>query len=285
MRLKRSGVIRKRRGRKLRTVRRPIVSVSVSRSRKRRVQSTFRRRTRAKIARRGPGPMPVDVYELPTPQFLAGLSSEPLPWIEKFEKIFVISIRPLRLRGLRMSLKDWWNHVQQVAAVNGHYLTLANVPNLAPGAGLSRGQVGCYLSHINAWKEITSQGLECALVLEDDAAICYKRSLLDKMTQCLQELEEGAIEWDIFNLGYWAPHFAQFRNITAHVGVGDCWTGTQAYAVTKRGVQILLDHIGQMHLPVDIAIGELTKQGVLKSVCTVPPLFSYVRCSSDTTHL
>jgi GR25 family glycosyltransferase involved in LPS biosynthesis len=62
---------------------------------------------------------------------------------------------------------------------------------------LSRGAVGCYLSHIHTWQSLLKSDKHVALILEDDAL------LYPHMIQYLtQEVKTVPDDWDILLLGY-----------------------------------------------------------------------------------
>lgn len=89
---------------------------------------------------------------------------------------------------------------------------------------LTPGAVGCYYSHLACWKVAESQGVEVALVFEDDAAPPPE---LD-----VRGIVRGSpADWDIILLGYddhgSAPVAGDLRSVTA-------FTRTHAYLVRPR---------------------------------------------------
>eukprot|EP00466_Bigelowiella_natans_P000028 jgi/Bigna1/125320/aug1.1_g28 len=128
-----------------------------------------------------------------------GGGGEKLP----FDKIFVINLdkRKDRWRHIRKELKriDLMKYVERISAVDGSKIDLealrqegssgengekqpATISNhayesltqlskdeLVFGHDLTRGALGCALSHINIWRRIVSEKLQRVLVLEDDA--------------------------------------------------------------------------------------------------------------------
>ena len=90
--------------------------------------------------------------------------------------IFVVSLarasdrraamgRHLEALGLSFEITD---------AVDGKALSKAELDtlmNCPAGVSLSPGDVGCYMSHINIYRQIVDRNIPLALVLEDDASL------------------------------------------------------------------------------------------------------------------
>ncbi|XP_065068694.1 glycosyltransferase 25 family member-like [Rhopilema esculentum] len=57
---------------------------------------------------------------------------------------------------------------------------------------ITMGEVGCFLSHWNIWKEIVANKLEYVLVLEDD--VRFEPDFVRKMREVLQEAKD--LLWD-----------------------------------------------------------------------------------------
>jgi glycosyl transferase family 25 len=60
---------------------------------------------------------------------------------------------------------------------------------------LTRGEVGCYASHLTVMQAVIDRGLECALVLEDDAVL--SPNLAENLETILSSLPRG---WDLVHL-------------------------------------------------------------------------------------
>ena len=61
------------------------------------------------------------------------------------------------------------------------------------------GEAGCSISHIRAWREISSRALSAAAVLEDHSAICPTN--WEIFLSALSELNGCGFEWDLIYLG------------------------------------------------------------------------------------
>ena len=77
-----------------------------------------------------------------------------------------------RRESISAHLKNLGVEFEFVDAVEGKALSAAEIQGLlAPGASLSPGQVGCYLSHLKAYQMIVDRKIPAALILEDDARL------------------------------------------------------------------------------------------------------------------
>uniref|UniRef100_A0A8C1SC30 procollagen galactosyltransferase n=1 Tax=Cyprinus carpio TaxID=7962 RepID=A0A8C1SC30_CYPCA len=88
-------------------------------------------------------------------------------------------------------------NVSEIHAMGIHMLPSYSDPY--HGRPLTRGELGCFLSHYNIWKEIVDRGLKTSLVLEDDLRfeIFFKRRLQNLMS----EVESEGLDWDLIYIG------------------------------------------------------------------------------------
>jgi len=143
--------------------------------------------------------------------------------------------------------------IQRVEAVNGRELDIQNISSdILTDRGkadainnkqkvyvpLTRGGVGCALSHKNTYHKIISDGVEAGLILEDDIHIKH----LDKFIKKLNYLVSMAPkDFDILYLGY---HDTSIKHI--YNQVNDFYSksnfvyGLFGYVVTNKGAQKLL---------------------------------------------
>ena len=56
---------------------------------------------------------------------------------------------------------------------------------------MTSGQWGCWRSHANAWKKIIDEGIETALILEDD--VDWDPNLHNIMEQLSREMRKGTL--------------------------------------------------------------------------------------------
>ncbi|MEQ2251506.1 Procollagen galactosyltransferase 1 [Ilyodon furcidens] len=97
-----------------------------------------------------------------------------------------------------------------VAAVDGKALNTSDIDSMGikmlpgykdpyHGRPLTKGELGCFLSHYNIWKEIIARGLQTSLVLEDDLRfeVFFKR----RLQALLQEVTKHKLDWDLIYIG------------------------------------------------------------------------------------
>ncbi|KAM4747557.1 procollagen galactosyltransferase 1 [Rhinophrynus dorsalis] len=121
------------------------------------------------------------------------------------------------------------------------------------GRPLTRGEMGCFLSHYNIWKEISERSLSISAVFEDDLRfeIYFKR----RLQNLLDDMEKAELDWDLIYLGRKRMQVEEpeepvrgVRNLV----VADYSYWTLGYLISLRGARKLLnaEPLGKM-LPVD----------------------------------
>uniref|UniRef100_A0A9J8A0B4 procollagen galactosyltransferase n=1 Tax=Cyprinus carpio carpio TaxID=630221 RepID=A0A9J8A0B4_CYPCA len=129
-----------------------------------------------------------------------------------FDEVFMINLKRRVDRRERMlrALREQEIDCKIIAAVDGkamnvseiHAMGIHMLPSYSDpyhGRPLTRGELGCFLSHYNIWKEIVDRGLKTSLVLEDDLRfeIFFKRRLQNLMS----EVESEGLDWDLIYIG------------------------------------------------------------------------------------
>lgn len=115
---------------------------------------------------------------------------------------------------------------------------------------LSRGEIGCYASHLECWRRIVASGEPAALVLEDDVRID------DDLAHVLGELLRAGPRFDMVKL-IGRPRESILRRVR---GIGarslveyfraPSWTG--AYLVSGEGARKLLQARTRFFRPIDV---------------------------------
>lgn len=88
--------------------------------------------------------------------------------------VFVISLAraPERRATISQHLKNLGIEFRLIDAVDGKAMSPSQITEIvAPGKKMHPGVIGCYLSHINAYKIIRDENIEVALILEDDTRL------------------------------------------------------------------------------------------------------------------
>jgi GR25 family glycosyltransferase involved in LPS biosynthesis len=112
--------------------------------------------------------------------------------------------------------------------------------------GVTDGEVGCTLSHIKAWQRVAEEGCERVLILEDDF------TPIKPISQLPEPATDWPFIWDYLTLGRWAFDTEKDIKIDEFYCMPSLHYNMQAYIITHRGAQKLVDH----HLEKNIFIND-----------------------------
>ncbi|XP_077590628.1 procollagen galactosyltransferase 1 [Stigmatopora nigra] len=150
-------------------------------------------------------------HPLPLPsQYVAAPSKRP----DKmgFDEVFMINLRRRSDRRERMlrALHQQEIDCKVTEAVDGKALNMSDIQAMGihmlagysdpyHGRPLTKGELGCFLSHYNIWKEIVERGLPTSLVIEDDLRfeVFFKRRLMYLMS----DIADEGLDWDLIYIG------------------------------------------------------------------------------------
>ena len=176
-----------------------------------------------------------------------------------------------RLAAMHERLQNAHIKFERMPAVDGSILSDIELKKMVTPLGrmlLTRGTIGCFLSHRKSWAHCISRDRPL-LILEDDAAPAadFKTSLLAAIAQ----LAETDPAWDVLlvgGLGCVHPQCRYRANLLhAMMGGGPRWPrslsailhvplrpfGTHAYVITPRGAQKLLALCPRANFHVDVS--------------------------------
>jgi GR25 family glycosyltransferase involved in LPS biosynthesis len=121
---------------------------------------------------------------------------------------------------------------------------------------LTRGAIGCWLSHVSLWRSILESDAECALIFEDDAVMA--RNIGDH----LKDLRPPR-DWDIVLLGYMCnecderPHddMLQVKR----------FFGLHGYVIHRRGIKKFVSskYSGMVTKQIDSVLSDMISEGAL----------------------
>ncbi|XP_051898150.1 procollagen galactosyltransferase 1-like [Pristis pectinata] len=129
-----------------------------------------------------------------------------------FDEVFLINLKRRPTRRMRMlrSLYEQEIACEVVDAVDGRAFNSSQIKALGitmladyqdpySGRPLTKGELGCFLSHYNIWKEIVERGLQKSVVFEDDLRfeIFFKR----RLKYLMKEVEKVKLDWDLIYIG------------------------------------------------------------------------------------
>lgn len=196
-------------------------------------------------------------------------------------KVFVINLdrNSDRLTNVERLAAHFGLDFERFSAVNGKLLPEAFIDEVISRRRnfdekfslLKPGEIGCALSHLDIYQKIIDNGLELALILEDD--IEFDENLI----RFISDFENCDVSFDLLLLGYYGVEINKDSehcqsgailslwnrikiNSDFNVGVPvhTLWT-TMGYIVSKEGAQKLLKH-GQ---PIFLLADELTSNSVI----------------------
>ncbi|XP_024048711.1 inactive glycosyltransferase 25 family member 3 isoform X1 [Terrapene carolina triunguis] len=182
-----------------------------------------------------------------------------------FDEIFLINLvrRPDRRQRMLSSLYELEIDPLVVDAVDGSALNSSDIKilgvDLLPGyydpfsgRTLTKGEVGCFLSHYYIWKEIVARGLEKSVVFEDD--VRFEAYFKVRLTRLMEELEWAQLDWDLIYLGRKQVNSDDEEPVedVRNLVVAEYSYWTLAYIISQRGAQKLIaaEPLSKM-LPVD----------------------------------
>ncbi|XP_062938230.1 inactive glycosyltransferase 25 family member 3 isoform X3 [Cynocephalus volans] len=129
-----------------------------------------------------------------------------------FNEVFVISLarRPDRRERMLSSLWEMEISGRVVDAVDGRMLNTSVIRSLGvdllpgyqdpySGRTLTKGEVGCFLSHYSIWEEVVARGLAKVVVFEDD--VRFESNFKGRLEQLMEEVEAEKLPWDLIYLG------------------------------------------------------------------------------------
>ena len=116
---------------------------------------------------------------------------------------------------------------------------------------LTDGEIGCYIAHRNAWKEILDDNIDFGLVLEDDAYLKENLKLI------LDNLHNTKSDWDILKLADLSTSPRKGTNIEKFqkFDIQSYYkppTLCIAEVITRKGAKILLNLSNTFGRPVDV---------------------------------
>jgi glycosyl transferase family 25 len=173
-------------------------------------------------------------------------------------RIYVINLdrSPQRLEEITKQLSNFDLTFQRITATDGKLATPQQKAlldegkyHLKHGKTSLPGELGCYLSHVEAISEFLKSDNLFAVILEDDAII------ENGFVQVLQHLAHNSKQWDMVKLsGVHSGTPASVQRINEYhrlsVMFSKC-TGSSAYMINRHAAQSYIDKLLPMTLPYD----------------------------------
>uniref|UniRef100_A0A8C8A9I7 Collagen beta(1-O)galactosyltransferase 2b n=1 Tax=Oryzias sinensis TaxID=183150 RepID=A0A8C8A9I7_9TELE len=179
------------------------------------------------------------VHMLPPPQIKMG-----------FEEIFLINLKRRLDRRQRMlkTMASLGLQATSVDAVDGKALNTSQLQMLGiemlpgykdpySGRVLTRGEIGCFLSHHSIWRQVSK-----VLVLEDD--VRFEPRFRRRLEAIMEDVERAQLDWDLIYVGRKRMQVHQPEqsvNGVNNLVVADYSYWTLGYALSNQGARKLLD--------------------------------------------
>ncbi|XP_075416817.1 inactive glycosyltransferase 25 family member 3 isoform X2 [Tenrec ecaudatus] len=170
-----------------------------------------------------------------------------------FDEVFVISLarRPDRRQRMLNSLWEMEISARVVDAVDGRALNRSVLRSLGvdllpgyqdpySGRTLTKGEVGCFLSHYSIWEEVAARGLAQVVVLEDD--VRFQSDFRGRLERLMEEVAAEKLAWDLIYLGRKQvnPEEEEVVEGLPHLVVAGYSYWTLAYSLSLAGARKLL---------------------------------------------
>ncbi|XP_054709347.1 glycosyltransferase 25 family member-like [Uloborus diversus] len=171
-----------------------------------------------------------------------------------FDKVYLISLarRPNKRQRMLNTLSVLGISAQLFDAFDGQALNetfikqmgIKMLPEYADPyhkRPLTKGEIGCFLSHYNIWRDIIENHHRTALVFEDD--IRFEPYFKQKVHKILKEIQKIGLVWDLIYLGRKRlsedpePYVKGTNNLLVHVEYS-YWT--LSYLITLEGARKLV---------------------------------------------
>uniref|UniRef100_A0A5F4VXQ9 Collagen beta(1-O)galactosyltransferase 2 n=1 Tax=Callithrix jacchus TaxID=9483 RepID=A0A5F4VXQ9_CALJA len=183
-----------------------------------------------------------------------------------FDEIFMINLKRRKDRRDRMlrTLYEQEIEVKIVEAVDGKALNTSQLKSLniemLPGyrdpyssRPLTRGEIGCFLSHYSVWKEVIDRELEKTLVIEDD--VRFEHQFKKKLMKLMDDIDQAQLDWELIYIGRKRMQVKEPEKAVPNVEnlvEADYSYWTLGYVISLEGAQKLVgaNPFGKM-LPVD----------------------------------
>lgn len=168
-------------------------------------------------------------------------------------KVFCINLERAKIRYEKIiqNFERLNQNLERFEACDGDTLEKYSIPEAWNIKSLSKGEVGCALSHYTLWKKIYDDNIPYACILEDDAIV-------------VEKVDNISVPFG-FDIVYINENTLANTNGEAY-----CGGGTYGYIVSRKGVEKLLKICSDLCKPIDLRM-QVHVRGFLES--------GYIHCN------
>jgi len=156
--------------------------------------------------------------------------------------------------------------------VSGQGVADLSNPSKKFGLSLTKGAVGCAMSHKMIWEDVVQNKKKLVLVVEDDAVILP--DFRKKISSLISELPP---QWDILYLG--SSQYTIEKSISPHLARPSRIYGLFAYVINWQGAARLLNQCFPLHYQLDTELW--THFPTLKPLMAIPFIIAEKKGKSD----
>uniref|UniRef100_A0A7N6ABW9 Glycosyl transferase family 25 domain-containing protein n=1 Tax=Anabas testudineus TaxID=64144 RepID=A0A7N6ABW9_ANATE len=169
-------------------------------------------------------------------------------------RIFLINLKRRQDRRTRMlkSMASLGLRVTLMDAVDGKLLNTSQLHALGiemmpgykdpySGRALTRGEIGCFLSHHSLWTQVIERSLQKILVLEDD--VRFEPRFKRRLQAIMDDVDKAQLDWDLIYVGRKRMQVQQPEQAVEGVNnlvEADYSYWTLGYALSQQGARKLL---------------------------------------------
>ena len=194
---------------------------------------------------------------------------------ENFPKIFILNLPQASSRKIHMqSMLSKFNNINYefIDAVVGSDLSFDELnalyddkkSNELLSRSLTKGEIGCALTHLKIYKKIVDEKIDEAVILEDDITIC------ENFIKIINQKKYFPLNWEIILLGHgdsrvtkrggYTHFFKKYKlspeyKLARFVSIA---YGTVGYIINYKGAKKLLEKIEKVYMPIDHFTGNST---------------------------
>ena len=209
----------------------------------------------------------------------------PTNWLHNIvDTVYVISLRKRReyITNVMSLMKIKPIYFEAIYKKNIDRDQLIKENKILKDCQLNNGRIACHLSHIAVLKDfLKHENQKTCFIFEDDIKL-IDYSLLFKSTESIQDIIKNApSDWDVINFGRCYDDCNTQTTINKNLGSSSPLC-RHAYAITRKGAQIIIDKTIPMTDKGDVMVKNLIVNKQLICYSAIPRIFNQNRKEIQT---